>query len=145
MTTLTPGTSVTLLCKGSEGPQSYLDGRTTNGTVGLAPNTNPPYTGTVWAVEDGGGGTVMLKCKGVLDGPRYLDRRTSDGSTVGLAENRWIVEDGSDNSTIFLRAAGVPAGNPRYLDGKTVDQTVGLASDHDGHSGTRWKPTIVSS
>jgi hypothetical protein len=28
----------------------FLDGRTATGTVGLAPNTNPPFTGTLWRV-----------------------------------------------------------------------------------------------
>jgi hypothetical protein len=33
-----------------QGPR-WLDGRTGNGTVGLAPNTNPPFTGTRWEVR----------------------------------------------------------------------------------------------
>jgi hypothetical protein len=32
----------------------FLDGRTGDGTVGLAPNTNPPFTGTLWTVAGTG-------------------------------------------------------------------------------------------
>jgi hypothetical protein len=46
---LEPGTYF-LKCLGDiEGPP-WLDGRTGDGTVGLAPNTDPPYTGTKWEV-----------------------------------------------------------------------------------------------
>jgi hypothetical protein len=42
---------ITLKCLGDKPGPRYLDGRTQNGTVGLAPNTNPPFTGTKWRVE----------------------------------------------------------------------------------------------
>jgi hypothetical protein len=32
-----------------EGPR-FLDGRTHDGTVALAPHTNKPFTGTLWKV-----------------------------------------------------------------------------------------------
>jgi hypothetical protein len=41
---------VALKCLGDiEGPR-WLDGRTANGTVGLASTTEPPFTGTKWEV-----------------------------------------------------------------------------------------------
>jgi hypothetical protein len=40
-----------LKCMGNiEGPR-WLDGRTGNGTVGLAKTTDPPFTGTKWEVK----------------------------------------------------------------------------------------------
>jgi hypothetical protein len=96
---LQPGTYF-LKCLGDvEGPR-WLDGRTGDGTVGLAPNTDPPYTGTKWEVTfDEPASTYSFKCLGDVEGPRWLDGRTGDG-TVGLAPNtdppytgtKWQVE-----------------------------------------------------
>ena len=69
-----------------EGPR-WLDGRTADGTVGLAPNTNRPFTGTRWQVIQVGYNSpniVVLKCLGDIEGPRWLDGRTAHG-TVGAA------------------------------------------------------------
>jgi hypothetical protein len=63
-----------------------LDGRTGDGTVGLAPNTDGGFTGTKWRFQDFGGYIVTLECLGNIDGPRFLDGRTASGS-VGLAPN----------------------------------------------------------
>jgi hypothetical protein len=39
-----------LKCLGDiDGPR-WLDGRTADGTVGVAPTTEPPFTGTKWEV-----------------------------------------------------------------------------------------------
>jgi hypothetical protein len=83
---------ITLKCLGDLPGPRYLDGRTQNGTVGLAPNTNPPFTGTRWDFESikvvpASGNAYwydVLRCQGREPGPRYLDGRTQDGS-VGLA------------------------------------------------------------
>jgi hypothetical protein len=40
--------NVTLL--GAGVANRFLDGRTATGDVGLAPNTDPPFTGTVWDI-----------------------------------------------------------------------------------------------
>lgn len=61
-----------------------LDGRTRNGSIGLAPNPDDPFSGTHWEVIDDGPGRVVLRCLGAVDGPRFLDGRTGNG-TVGLA------------------------------------------------------------
>jgi hypothetical protein len=66
-----------------DGPR-WLDGRTANGSVGLAPNRNKPFTGTRWEVVEFEDGSVALKCLGDINGPRWLDGRTGDG-TVALA------------------------------------------------------------
>jgi hypothetical protein len=72
-------------------PRYFLDGRTQNGSVGLAPNTDPPYTGTRWEVVQRNPGTWppswWLKCLGDIPGPQWLDGRTGNG-TLGLAPTR---------------------------------------------------------
>jgi hypothetical protein len=98
--TLTPGRAYHLQCLGPVPGPKWLDGRTGNGTVGLAPETDGGFTGTKWRVFDGGG-AVVLQCLGTVPGWRYLDGRTANGS-VGLAPNtagsytgtRWKVSDG---------------------------------------------------
>jgi len=101
------GTIITLECLGDKPGPRWLDGRTANGTVGLAPNTNPPHTGTKWTVfcvipelyASHPDQTIMLRCEGNLPGPRWLDSRT-DAGDVGLAPNtnpsftgtRWAIK-----------------------------------------------------
>ena len=77
---------VALQCLGDvEGPR-FLDGRTGDGTVGLAPSPDG-FAGTMWTfafvVDDTRTGSI-LQCLGDVAGPGYLDGRTGDG-TVGLA------------------------------------------------------------
>lgn len=51
-TSLRSGNYVSLRCLGDiPGRARYLDGRTANETVGLAPTTEPPFTGTRWEVR----------------------------------------------------------------------------------------------
>ena len=77
---------VTLKCLGVQDGPKFLDGRTYNGTVGLAPSTGGGFSGTIWDLSDEGvnSGIIRLKSRGDQDGPRYLDGRTFNG-TVGLA------------------------------------------------------------
>jgi hypothetical protein len=41
----------TFECLGDLPGNRFLDGRTRDGTVGLAPSTDPPFSGTRWAFE----------------------------------------------------------------------------------------------
>jgi hypothetical protein len=50
-----------------------LDGRTKDGTVGLAAKTGGRFTGTMWKVHDLGKGDIQLECLGTAKGPRWLD------------------------------------------------------------------------
>ena len=145
MSDIVLGNSIALKCLGNiDGPR-FLDGRTGNGSVGLAPVTDPPFSGTRWLVVDGDVvGQVILKDLGDVDGPRFLDGRTGDGS-VGLAPNtntpfsgtRWEVID-NDHADISLRCLGDIDG-PRFLDGRTADGTVGLApATAPPFTGTHW-------
>jgi hypothetical protein len=81
---LKPGHQVSLRCLGNIPEPRYLDGRTADGTVGLAPNLRPQFTGTKWRVARAGEGVVALKCLDDIEGFRWLDGRTADG-TVGVA------------------------------------------------------------
>ena len=144
---LKPGNNVSLRCLGQiRGPNypNYLDGRTSDGSVGLAPKLTPKFSGTKWKVFNAGGSAISLQCLGAVDGPRWLDGRTSNG-TAGLAPNRnkpftgtrWEVVE-LENGAIALKCLGDVEG-PRWLDGRTGEGTVGLARTTDPpFTGTRW-------
>ena len=145
---LSAGNHVSLRCLGNIPGPRYLNGRTANGTVGLAPNLSPEFTGTEWRVVRAGDGVVELKCLGDIEGPRWLDGRTADG-TVGLAPNtnrpftgtRWqVLQVGYNNPNIVaLRCLGDIEG-PRWLDGRTADGTVGVAATTEPpFTGTKWE------
>jgi len=151
------GAEVNLFCLGHiDGPR-WLDGRTHNGSVGLAPGRGGPFTGTRWRVERPNPGDrtlITLFCLGHLDGPRWLDGRTHDGS-VGLAPDtggpfvgtRWRIgnPDGEQDASIvnILCVAGSPDGL-RWLDGRTHDGSVGLAPDRGNpFTGTRWQLSLA--
>ena len=127
----------------SDGPR-WLDGRTQDGTVGLAPSCAAPYTGAKWKVHDeDGDGVIALENLGNVEGPRWLDGRTQDG-TVGLAPNResytgtnWRVID-LGNGVVALMNLGDLDG-PRWLEGRPADATVGLvANSNFPYLGTSW-------
>ena len=80
---LRAGNHVSLRCLGNSPGPRYLDGRTANGAVGLAPNMSPEFAGARSRVRVGDG-VVEFKCLGGIEGPRWLDGRTADG-TVGVA------------------------------------------------------------
>jgi len=147
---------VFLLCLGTIKNENFLwlDGRTQDGTVGLAPSasggfyeTGEGYTGTRWQVvtlDPNVPDVVSLECLGAIEGPRWLDGRTQDG-TVGLAPSvegysgtRWqmIAADRSYSTYLFKCLEAIEG--PRWLDGRTQDGTVGLAPSVEGYSGTRW-------
>ncbi len=80
---------ITLKCLGDKPGPRYLDGRTHNGTVGLAPHTKPPYTGTRWHlttnsrnVQNPNAAGYFLECLGEEPAPRWLDGRTDNGDVV---------------------------------------------------------------
>jgi hypothetical protein len=138
------GDKVNLICLGSIAGARYLDGRTVDGTVGLAPNGNFPFTGATWEVDGDGNGGFVLKCLGNIDGPRFLDGRTAN-ATTGLAPatnppftgTHWQVNQ-LGTAAFSLRCLGNIDG-PRFLDGRTGNGTVGLAPSTDpAFSGTHW-------
>jgi hypothetical protein len=121
----------------------YLDGRTRDGTVGLAAKTGRRFTGTRWKVVKLAEGAFGLECQGNVKGNRWLDGRTGDG-TVGLAPKTggrftgtmWKLHDRGEGK-IQLECLGERKG-PRWLDGGTSDATVQLTEDN-AFPGTFWK------
>ena len=139
------GDIVSLISLGSIPGARYLDGRTADGTVGLAPNGEVPFTGTKWRVSDGGGGSFTLKSLSKIDGPRFLDGRTADGS-VRLAAatgpscsgTHWEITKLESGVSFSVRCLGTTEG-PRFLDGRTGEGTAGLApSVCPPFTGTHW-------
>ncbi len=139
-----PGHIVMLRCLGNIPGPPWLDGRTQDGSVGLAPDTSPRHSGTRWEVADAGVGAIALRCLGDIPGSPWLDGRTKDGS-VGLAPSlgppytgaRWQVAD-VGGGAIALRCLGDIPGPP-WLDGRTADGTVGLAPGlSQDYTGARW-------
>lgn len=130
-----------------DGPR-WLDGRTGDGTVGLAWGTYWPYTGTQWRVYDFGGGVYAFETLGHIAGPRWLDGRTGDGS-VGLAPGLywpytgtfWRVREVYWNVFEFECLGHIQG--PRWLDGRTGDGTVGLSyypySQDPYYTGSWWQ------
>jgi hypothetical protein len=85
------GDLVILECLGDNaetGGNRYLDGRTGDGTVGLAAKTGGRFTGTLWKLHHLGEGTIQLECLGDVDGPRWLDGVTGDATVRLTDDNR---------------------------------------------------------
>lgn len=134
-----------LKCLGSLEGNRWLDGRTIERLVGLAPRTTYPYTGTRWRAHKLRDGAWAFRCLGDFPGNRWLDGRTADAS-VGLAPYpdgqfsgaRWQpipVRDG----VYILKCLGEIDGN-RYLDGVTVNATTRLAPHPDyPNTGAHWE------
>jgi hypothetical protein len=139
---------VTLECLGHLPGPRFLDGRVLEGSVGLAPHTDPPFTGTWWAVTTLSPGVVKFRCMATVPATsRFLDGRTHDGS-VGLAPplaipltgERWDVTEHFDGS-VSLRCLGdFDSPQFRFLDGRTLEEAVGLVPHTDApFSGTHWR------
>ncbi len=83
-------TVVKLKCLGDVDGPRFLDGRTGDGSVGLAltADTNPggDLSGTRWGLSTVSAEAATVECFGSSPGPKFLDGRTGDG-TVGLAPN----------------------------------------------------------
>ncbi|MGH7391411.1 MAG: hypothetical protein ACREM3_18415 [Candidatus Rokuibacteriota bacterium] len=151
---LRAGNSVSLRCLGhGQSRTTYLDGRTRDASVGLAPELTPTFPGTRWKVYGAGTDIVALQCQGTAPGSKWLDGRTASG-TVGLAPHarepftgtRWQVVrlDDHDPNIVGLKCLGEAKGS-RWLDGRTVEAKVGLAPTTDPpFTGTRWEVRIYS-
>lgn len=150
---LESGTIISLECLGTTSNSNfkYLDGRTGNGTVGLAPSFGGEFTGARWRVNRRQSKSVegeiyyTFYCLGTVPGPNYLNGKTEHG-TVELALSygagiytgaRWRVY--TDGSSYLLYCLGDINGS-KWLDGRTGDGSVGLAPGYEGiYTGTKWK------
>jgi hypothetical protein len=149
-----PGDHVTMRCLGNIGNPNhvFLNGRTQDGVVDLAPSTDQPFTGTLWeavSLADGFG----FRCLGSFKNPDHvwLDGRTLDGS-VGLAPStdgiftgtHWEVSQVSDGSCVFNCLGAIKNPNFLFLDGRTVPGSVGLAPNTNApFTGAHWLPVVV--
>jgi hypothetical protein len=138
--------SVTLECLNNSQNLShrFLDGRTLDSSLGLAPLTTGVFTGTHWRVVRQGQ-IVALWCEGKGIGNRFLDGRVLDGS-VGLAPmalgrftgTRWLLQENGDSVT--LKCLGELESDYRFLDGVLLERRVGLAATTaPPFTGTHWK------
>jgi hypothetical protein len=135
-----------LKCLGSVPGNRWLDGRTADGTVGLAPLTTWPFTGTRWRAHKQTDGSWAFRCLGDAPGNKWLDGRTADG-TVGLAPNpwfpftgtRWQVFSAASGQQHVLKCLGQITGNS-FLDGDTAAATTRLVSQTGfPNTGTLWE------
>jgi len=151
---------ISLECQSTEPGPKFLDGRTADGTVGLAPNTNPPFTGTRWEAVKvlGTQNHFWFFCRSEWPRPagapyyepgnRRLDGRTQN-STVGLAPSRSAPYTGTKWEVINYGAGLIVLGclgnipGPRFLFGRpsnSEDRRVGLINLTDGIGlGSHWK------
>lgn len=143
------GELVTLQCLGHQPGSRFLDGRTADGSVGLAPSTEPPFVGAVWLAVIDDAVLTLRSLGGAPDARRVLDGLTSEtvhDHTVRLAPStdpplsgtRWLrVPSGS--GVLTLRCQGTLPGPRRVLDGRTDDASVELVEAADeAHTGARW-------
>ena len=149
-TLLRAGNMVSLRCLGkAAGRARYLDGRTGDGSVALAPELTAKFSGTKWKVRSAGESIVVLECQGTAPGAKFLDGRTAEG-TVGLAPHtrepfsgtRWqvVALDDANPNIVALKCLGAVKGPKRWLDGNTGAGTVALAPSTEApFTGTRWE------
>jgi hypothetical protein len=76
----------------------YLDGRTLDGTVGLAGDTLPPFSGTLWRVEEISPGLVRLACQGGIQRREHVHL---DGNTFNGAV-RLAPQDNPPSGTLWM-------------------------------------------
>src|SRR6516164_6692200 len=119
--------------------RGFLDGHTQDATLGLAPTTDPPFTGTRWQMREVSSGVFTFQCLGDAPGPGFqgfLDGHTQD-ATLGLAATtdppftgtRWQMRQlPSEIVTLQCLGDAPGPGFQGFLDGHTQDATLGLAA-----------------
>lgn len=142
---LVAGSSVKFECQGNIPGNRWLDGRTVQADVKLAPNTSYPYTGTHWLVSDLGGGEFAFMCQGNIPGNRWLKCNSGSSTGVSLAANtsytgtHWRVYD-LGAGRVGIACQDSYAGPYHWLDGRTANSTVGLAPNlYPPYTGAYWK------
>ncbi|BAY91214.1 MULTISPECIES: hypothetical protein [unclassified Tolypothrix] len=134
---------VSISCLGDVNGSRFLNGRTREGTVALAPSIEARFSGTRWEMDEipsnGDSTVVTLKCLGDVDGYRFLDGRTREGTVAlvmdiedWLTGTKWqILPSNGDSTVVTLKCLGDVDGY-RFLDGRTREGTVGLMEKADG-------------
>lgn len=140
------------------GEHFFLDGITHDGQIRLARQVNKNYSGTIWKIiYDQDKCIYRLKCLGRRKGARFLNAKTSErrltlvpsaediGAKDEYLETKWEAFPVPDEPHTFRFNCYGFKEEPFYLDGRTLDSTVGLLEQADvGRSGTRWKVERVS-
>jgi hypothetical protein len=128
----------------------WLNGYTASGGAGLsAVNTQPAYSGTRWRAHDAGDGTFRFECLGSVPGTTWL--MVANGvpglaatTDQGIAARWQVIPDA--NGSVTLLDADVGGTNNVWLDGHTLDGTLGMApATTGGYSGTHWQVVRESS
>lgn len=138
---------VTLECLSHLSGPRFLDGRVADGSVGLAPHTGEPFSGTWWAVVRLAPNVVKFRCMTQVQGPRFLDGRPTHGEVrmrPMLASppsgEWWSFVEQADGSVTLQSLSKSTNPNHRFLDGRTQDASVGLAPHTSSpFSGTHWR------
>ncbi len=145
-----------LKCLGHIEGDRWLDGKTTEGKVDLAPSTESPYTGTSWRAVQQMNGVFAFYCMGAIDAPtRWLNGKTADGAVdlapevsdayTGAAWHLCHVRD----DVYICRCLGDLEG-PRLLNGRTGEpRTAERRVELTPHTGTgitgiQWQLVKVS-
>jgi hypothetical protein len=154
-TAFVDGRMYALECLGHlPGRGRWLDGRTMDGTVGLAPEVSRGFSGTKWKAHNRGN-LVLLECQGHVPGNRWLDGQTMDGRVTLAPEpgsptgrfsgTLWRPLAVSVEGAVQFVCQGNVKGK-RFLDGLTQTGGVVLQKDPNNLSGTRWRiydyPTV---
>ena len=141
---LRDGSKFLLESLGTTPGSKWLNGRTADGTVDLAPRYGEPFDGTVWEPHAVGPSMFTLRNLGDIEGARWLTCRTDTGAvTLSQTANApppattvWRAEV-LDSGVVGL-ACG-EAGNS-WLDGRTQTGGVDLApSNTPPFTGARWR------
>jgi hypothetical protein len=99
-----------------DGPR-WLDGRTLDGTVGLAPVTTGIYTGTRWQISCEISNAVALRCLGIRDGPRWLCGKPAT-NRLKLVYNDGLYDTETMWQVVRVASGGQPP--PAARDGRFV-------------------------
>jgi hypothetical protein len=137
-----------LVARRANNTQKYLDGRTADLSVGIAPITLNPFGGTHWTAQELTQGIITLKLTLFQGGDRFLKGRpdTAKVELDSIADQVefpcfWepiIVDHQNDFDVWILRSMSIFDG-PRFLDYRSADDSVGMAPFIDGvFGGTRW-------
>ncbi|GAA0280253.1 hypothetical protein GCM10010302_17540 [Streptomyces polychromogenes] len=137
---------VNFRCLGEVPGNKFLDGNTGTNKVALAPSTAPPFTGTLWSLQEVPSvpHAFTIECMGTgagSQGSQFLDGNTSTGEVTlrpntNFTGTRWLLSnrpDGSHTLTCLGDQEGV-----RILDGITQAGKVHLVDTVVGKSGTAW-------
>ena len=141
---LRDGSKFLLESLGTIAGSRWLNGRTADGTVDLAPRFGEPFSGTVWEPQSVGPLMFRLRNLGDIAGAQWLTCRTDNGSVTLSTSSSvpppvttvWRVDD-LGGGIIALACGG--AANA-WLDGRTQTAGVGLAPSNSApFTGARWR------